>query len=145
MPCSLVGASCYRARWPHAEGKYEGIFQSDMTTVRSPRARIMFPVGGFAWCRTLLTCDRSMPFFFAHAVWLPAFSTSIQSSLTVSFRSRMRMGCTVYFSVCRVEAPPLSSHIGECHCRPSETVSLASALLQRHAAGIGDLDQSHLD
>jgi len=65
-----------------------GNSELDTKTIRSFSALMIFLVGNFRSLRTMLIVVRLMPVFFAHAIWLPARSTSERSKLMTSLRSR---------------------------------------------------------
>ena len=65
--------------------------RSNITTLRSLSALMIFSFGGLSPVNTMLTIEGATPLFLAHSFWPPARFTSERSKRTTSFWSSARM------------------------------------------------------
>jgi hypothetical protein len=95
--------------------------RSNITTLRSLSALMIFSFGGLSPLSTMLIIEGATPFFLAHSCWPPARFTSKRSKRTTSFWSSARM------SVFRTARPQLAA-ASRCGLRTGRTRGVVGCL-----------------
>jgi hypothetical protein len=81
--------------------------RSNITTLRSLSALMIFSFGGLSPVSTMLIIEGATPLFLAHSFWPPARLTSERSKRTTSFWSSARMSVFRTAASC-VDGPQLA-------------------------------------